>query len=126
MALLHQCNCDQILIAEALSDLGSVERGSVRGLEITAEDVLQQSGDQQIATLDTVTLLAFEQSLRASEPSQGGTHLAAEKQVVADPEGAAHGARGVASLQVCVMGALQAAHVLVVAAEHVGRPRQEL
>jgi hypothetical protein len=114
------------LIAEALSDLGGLRCSGVRALEIPAEHVLQHSRYQQIAALDRVTLLAFEQPSRAREPSQGGARLSPERQVVADPERAAHGPRRLAGVQVGVMCPLEAAHIVVVAPEHVGGPRQQL
>jgi hypothetical protein len=93
---------------------------------VAAGHVLQDDGNQQVPSLDALTLLAVEQSLPASEPSHRGRGLAAEQQVMADPPGATRRARGIGGIQVGVMGALEPAYIVDVAAEHVRRPRQQL
>jgi hypothetical protein len=100
--------------------------GGPSGLVVAGGHLLQPDGDQQVSALDAVPLLALEQPLRATEPAACAGHLASEEQVVADPERTPRGARGIAGVRVQVMRALQAAQVVVVAAQHVGRSREQL
>jgi len=51
---------EQVCLAEALADFGSVGCGGVRGLPVTVGPVLQHDRHQQIAPLDAVTLLTFD------------------------------------------------------------------
>jgi hypothetical protein len=82
---------------------------------------LDVGGQQQIAPLDAVASLAFDEPLGTAEPARRPTHLASECKVHAHPERAAHGAHRFTTVQVHVIGTLQAAQALVVAAEHEGR-----
>jgi hypothetical protein len=96
VALLHQAHRDQVLVTEALADLGDLDCGRVRGLVITAEHVFQQGCDQHVSALDTVTPLAPEQPPCSSEPSLRGPCLPPEQEVVPDPPRAAHGGQRLA------------------------------
>jgi hypothetical protein len=61
----------------------------VSGLGIAARYVLEELRDEHVALLDTVLLLAIEQSLRPREPAARGGRLSSKQQVLADPERAA-------------------------------------
>jgi hypothetical protein len=126
MALVHQGERYQVLIAAPLTDRGGLGRGGVRPLVVTAGRLLKPDRNQQVSVLDALTRLTFEEALRAREPAGRGGRLPSKHQVPADPERAARGARRLAGVQMGAMSTLQAAHVLVVAAEHVGRPREQL
>ena len=69
---------DEIAVAEALSDLrrGGCCRG--RAFEVARGVVLEGDRHQEIPALDAVLRLAFDQPLRAAEPSRRGTYLAAK------------------------------------------------
>ena len=69
VALLVHGQGDQVGVAEALADRGGLGRGGLRGLGSPAATCCEQDRDQQVAPLDAVALLAFEQPLRAAEPS---------------------------------------------------------
>jgi hypothetical protein len=112
---------EQVLITEALADLGSIGCRSVSGLPVTAGLMPQHDRHQQIAPLDAVASLAFDQPLGTAEPACRPAHLASECKVHAHPERAAHSAHRFTTVQVHVIGTLQAAQALVVAAEHEGR-----
>src|SRR5215204_2875387 len=101
-----------------LADLGSPSCGGVRSLPVTAGLMPQHDRHQQIAPLDAVASLAFDQPLGTAEPACGAAHLASECKVHAHPECAAHGAHRFTTVQVHVISTLQAAQALVVAAEH--------
>ena len=76
--------------------------------------------------LEGILALPFEQPVSASEPAGRGGGLSSKQHVVTDPERAAHGRQSLAVVQVSMMGALESADVVVIAAKHVGRPRQQL
>ncbi|MGH2741709.1 MAG: hypothetical protein ACRDN8_04320 [Thermoleophilaceae bacterium] len=126
MALLMYGEGEQIRIAKALADLGSSHCGGVRSLVATGRTMPHHDRQQQIALLDAFTLLAFDQPLRAAEPSGRAAHLSSECEVHTQPERTAHSARSFAAVQVPMVGTLETAQVVVVAAEHVGRRRQQL
>jgi hypothetical protein len=88
--------------------------------------MLQHYWHQQIALFDAVALLTFDQPLRAAKPPGRAANLSSECEIDAHPERAAHSAQSFAGIQVHVMGTLQAAYVIVVAAEHVGRCCEQL
>ena len=99
---------EEIAIAEALADLG--RSGSCRGraLEVAGGVVLERdraSGDSRARR--SPRALAFDQPLRAAEPPRRRAHLAAKREVHADPEGAAHGASELAVVEMGVMSALE-------------------
>ena len=125
MALLHQRDCDEVIIPEARADRSSLDCGGFRSLELTADHVLQQDGDQHIAELDTVIFVSSE-PLPAREPSRRRSRLPSKQQVVTDPECAERPRPNIARVDVGVMGALQTTHIVVVAAKHVGRSRKQL
>ena len=125
-ALIVPSEPDQVQIAEAFADLGGLGRSRVPGLPVTPGHLLQPGRDQEITTLDAVLLRLVQQALRASEPATRPSRLASEQHVVADPERAAHSTRRIAGIEVRVMRPLQAAHVIVVAAEQVRRPCEQL
>jgi hypothetical protein len=71
-------------------------------------------------------VLALHQPLRAGEPSSRTLGFAAKEHVVADPKGAAHCTLHVRATEVRSVRALERRHVVIVTAEHVGRPCQQL
>ena len=70
--------CEQVRIAEALADLGRLGRGGGRSLVVTGCLMPEHEREQQIASLDAVTPLAFDEPLRASQPSGSAAHLSPE------------------------------------------------
>jgi hypothetical protein len=115
---------EQISIAEALPDLGGGVRSGTCGLVVTTGLVLKHERQQQIALLDALTPLSFDQPPRAAEPACPTAHLSPGGQMHAHPERAVGGTQCFASVEVEVIGTLQAAHV-VIAAEHVSRSREQ-
>ncbi len=83
-------------------------------------------GEQQVAALDAVALDALDEALRAPDPPHGAAGLPAQQEVDADPERAPCGAQALAVVEVGLMGALEVAEVVRIAAEHVGSRRQAL
>ena len=67
----------------------------------------QHDRHQQIAPLDAVTFLTFEQPLGAAEPSGRAAHLSLECEIDPNPEGAAHSTHRFAGGQVRMMSTLQ-------------------
>ena len=126
VALPHPRDRDEVWIAVALADRGSLRQRCIRGAGVTSRLGPEHDGYQEIAALDTVATLPVEQPVAAAEPSARTGGFPAHEQVVPDPPGAARGAGDLAGIQVGVMGTLEAADVVVVAAEHVRRPGQEL
>ncbi|MGH2825324.1 MAG: hypothetical protein ACRDLY_20360 [Thermoleophilaceae bacterium] len=113
-------------IAEALADRDRLGAGGDRGLEVAGRLVLRHGRQQQVAALDAVASLTFDQPPGTAEPPGCAAHLPLEGEVDADPERATRRSQALAPIQVQLVGTLQAAHVLVVAAEHVGRRGQQL
>ena len=72
---------EQVSIAEALADHGSFGCGGVRALVVAGGRTLQHDRQQQIAPLDAIMLLAFEQPLRTAEPSGRTAHLSPECEI---------------------------------------------
>ena len=126
MALLHERDRDKIRIAESLSDLRNLGRSCVCSGELAVRGVLQERGNQEIAALHALAILAGEQPLAAREPPASGCDLPEKEKVMADPPRASGRARGVAYVAKCVLGALERGAVLVVEAAHVRRVRQQL
>src|SRR5215213_2643515 len=115
---------EQIIIAKTLADLGGFGRDSSSGLVVTGSLLLKHERQLQIALLHALTSLAFDQPLRAAQPSCPTAHLSPDGQMHAHPERAARGTQRLASIKVDVIGTLHDAHV-VATAEHVSRRRQQ-
>jgi hypothetical protein len=125
-ALVMYGEGEQVSIAEALADLGSFGCGGVRGLVVTGRRVLHHNRHQQVAPLDAVALLAFEQPLGTPEPSGSVSHLSLEGEMGAHPESAAHCAHHFSGVEVYVMGTFQAPEEVVDATDHEGRRCEQL
>jgi hypothetical protein len=78
VALLMYGEGEQVCIAESLGDLGGVGCGAGRSLPITGGHTTQQERYQQIASLDALILLAFDQPLRATEPAGRAARFSSE------------------------------------------------
>ena len=76
--------------------------------------------------LDAVDLYAFEKALPSGEPARRTSELASEQQIVADPPGAADRRRQRTSVEVKLVGTFERADVVVVLAQHVGGPAEQL
>lgn len=85
--------------------------------------MLGPDGDKQIAAVDAIPLVILEGPLRPTEPASRASRPAAEQHVVTDPVRAADSTRHIAYGQIEIVGTLQAGHIVVAAADHVGRPR---
>src|SRR4029453_5262160 len=106
-------------------DPGSSSGGRRGGLKVAQGPIPKVGGDQQVALLDTVTSLLFEQPLSASEPPARAGNLAAKHEMHPKPEGAAHRPQTLAAVEVTLVGTLQRAQLLLVVTEHVGGSRQK-
>jgi hypothetical protein len=115
---------EQVSIAETLADLSDFGRDSGSGLVVTGTLLLKHERQLQIALLHALTPLAFDQPLRATQPSCPTARLSPGEQMHTHPERAARGTQRLAGIEVDVMGTLQAAHV-VIASEHVSRRREQ-
>ena len=87
--------------------------------------MIEHHGDRKVSPRNAVAC-SFQQALTAREPASCWCRLAAEEMAVADPPGAACCRGYVSSVEVCVERALERVCVLLVAAEHVRRPGQQL
>ena len=74
--------------------------------------------------LNAVPVVGLEQAPSTREPPGRLDDVSAKEKVVTDPEGAAHGSRRVAGIQMQAMRPLQARAIVIVAPEHVGRPSE--
>jgi hypothetical protein len=117
---------EQVGVAEALADRHGFGAERDRGVVIARRHVGEDLRQQQEPALDAVALLALQQPLRAAEPAGRATHLAAQDEVHADPERAAHGPQSLAVIEVRLVRALERGRLVVVAPEHVGRRRELL
>ena len=126
MALLVDRECEQVPVAEALTYRGRLGRGGGRGLEVRGGFVLEHDRYQQVALLDAFAPLALHQALGAAEPPARAAHLSATREEHTDPERAANRGHRLAGVRVRLMGSLEDAQVLLVAAGHEGGGGQEL
>jgi hypothetical protein len=62
---------EQVRVPEALADLGGGGRHGVGGLVLAAGLVAQHRRQQQVALLDAVAPLPFEQPLGPAKPARG-------------------------------------------------------
>jgi hypothetical protein len=116
-ALLVDRDRQQVGVAEALAGLH-------RRRELHLVAALERGEQREIAALDAVAVA--EQPLRAAEPAGGAAQLAPQRELEADPEGAANRGLDRVRLEVRLVGTLEHRHVLRLVAEHVGRRRQPL
>jgi len=123
--MLHQPDCDEVLIAEALTDRGDLRGDGLRCFELTAEPVLQQSGEEQISALDAVTTSrSSNRSARANHPNAGAR---SPRKARLCPIQKAQRTAGSTSPELrCAWWAARARRVVAVPAEHVRGPRQQL
>ena len=117
---------EQVRVAEPLADLGGLGGCRGRRCEVTRRLVLEHDGHQEVATLRALATVVLEQPLSTAEPAARAAHLSSERQVDTDPDRTSRSTLGLLRVDVELMSPLQVAHPLVVAAEHVGRRRQEL
>jgi hypothetical protein len=125
-ALLVARQPHQVGIAEALPDVGGGHGSGTSGFPVPARHLLQPQRDEQVAALDAVAPVSLQEPLRTAEPPGRAHGLSAEQHVVADPEGAARRRPRVARIGMEAVRAFQPIHVVVVAAKHVGSPRERL
>ena len=116
----------QVLVPVPLGYLGGPRGGRMDSLEVAEVLLVHHHPNEQIAVLDAVGILAGQQALRAAEPPRGAARVPAERETQPRPEGAAHGAQRPAGVEMDVVGALERANVVVVAAQHVGGDGQLL
>ena len=117
----------RVRVAEAFADLGGAAAVAAAVLVVTGGVMLEHLREHQVAPLDAVgSSLSTSRCARPSHPVARPTPSREEGEVDAEPDRAAP--RGAARRRrgKCVMGTLQCAHVLVVAAEHVRRRREQL
>ena len=124
VALLHDSDGSQVWVAEPLPNLGRLGCGRVGILELASGRVLQEHGDEEVSALGTVRLLRLEQPVAAREPAERRPELPSEQHAVAHPEGAADGGPDGARGQMSAVCPLEPVDVVLVQAEHVGRPRE--
>ena len=117
---------EEIAIAEALADLHRSGSGRGRALEVAGRVVLEGDRHQEIAALDAVLGHLIDQALCAAEPSRSRAHLAAKREVHADPEGAIRGTSELTVVETSVMSALEKHEELFVAPEQIRRLREQL
>jgi hypothetical protein len=124
---LHvNCEAEEVGVAEALRQLGRPGPHRRPRLELAGVLVLEHQGQQQVALLDAVPRLALDQPLGACEPAAGSACLPCEEELNPDPEGTARRAQGLTRFHVALVGPLEHGDRLLVAAQHVGRGRQQL
>ena len=99
VALLHQRERHEVLVAEPLADLRDLRGARVRRRRSRPGRVLEKRRDQEIAALDAVGILALEQPLAAREPSARRGRLTEEEEVVADPPRAARRPQGISGIR---------------------------
>ena len=119
--LIHQCEREEIGIAEALGDLGRGGGNGEGSVPVASDRVLELGGEEDVATLDAVTFLSIEQPLCPPKPARGARDLPAQREMDDEPERATHGALSLADFEVTPMRALQRTQLLLVAADQVGR-----
>ena len=125
-SLLISRKPDEIRVAETFADLGRLRSRSEATIVVPAPHLVQPDRDQEIAALDAVLRVALEQPLGASEPARRAGRVSAEEKIVADPEGTTGRTWGLAGPDVHVMRALESGEIIVVVADHVCRPREQL
>ena len=123
--MLVECQAEQIHVAKALPDTSNSGRGVVGG-GVAGRLLPHHHGHEQVSPLDTIALFLLDQSLRPGEPPRATRHLSPDQQVSAGPACAAGGLERLASLQMSVMRTLQDLQMLIVAAEHRRRCREQL
>ncbi len=124
--MLVERQAEQIRIAEALPDTSRSHRSLVGGGGIARCLLPHHHGHEQVPLLDTIALFLLDQSLRPGEPPRATRHLSPDQQVSAGPQCAAGRWERLVGLQMSMMRALQKLQVLIVAAEHRRRCREQL
>jgi hypothetical protein len=119
LALLMGGKSEQVGIAEALPDRGSVAGGGGSRLPVAACLLLECGRKQKVAALDSVAAVALEQPPGAPQPAARAADLPVAREGHTDPECAAEGGELLARVQVSAMRALERVAVLGFAAEHV-------
>ncbi len=117
---------EQVRIAEALADRSGLGRDGDRGLEIAGRHVLEHERQQQVAPFRAVTVLALDEPPGTPEPARRAARLAPQDEVDRDPERARAARSPAPRIQVRAIRTLHGAQVVRVAAQHVGRRRQQL
>ena len=117
---------EQVRVAEALPDRARRAGRGGRRLEVARGLVAEHRRKHQVPLLDALGLLTLDQPLRPAHPARRPPGLAAQHEVEPEPERAARRGQPVAALEMRVVGALERAAVLLVAAEHVRGGRQPL
>jgi hypothetical protein len=119
-ALLVAGAGDQVCLPEALADLDGADGDGVRDFAITGGELLLHDRQQQVAPLDAVTLLAFEQPLGTGQPSGRAARLSSKEKTQTQPERAAGGsAHAFASIKICVMGAIKRTQIIIVPTDQI-------
>src|SRR5512145_2896494 len=103
---------DQVCVAAALADCGSLPGSGKRNLQIARFELRLDRGQQQIAALGALTALLLEQASGAGKPAGRAAGLVAHEQAKAEPERAANGARHLADVQVSLKGAPERGEVI--------------
>jgi hypothetical protein len=116
----------QVFVTEALADRRGSRCGCRSSLEVSACLLPKDQRQEQVARLDAFPSLTVEQALGAAEPAAGPAHLSALGEIDADPKGTAQGRERFTGIQVSVVGALEDAEVVLLAAEHVGSGGKQL
>ena len=125
-ALLVYGEAEQVLVVEALADLGRGRCDLVRGLVVAGRLVLQRERQQEVAALCAVAPFTLDEALRPREPAGGPAHLALHGEVHPERKRAADSPQRVSGLEVCVVRALERAQELVHAPDHVERRGEKL
>ena len=96
-----------VRIAEALGDRHDLASNRGRACEVACCFQLEDSRHEQVAPLDAVRRLAFEQPFRSTQPAASRSHLPSKHEGHPDPEGTTHGVRHVAGVEVRMVTTLE-------------------
>ena len=117
---------DQVRLAKPVAYLDGIRRRGISGVVVVGAEQLFRPRQQQIASLHTIGLFAFDQAARAREPSGSAARLPHKQETETEPEGAARGACGLARGEIGTVGAIEGLEKFLIAADQIRRLCQQL
>jgi hypothetical protein len=116
----------QVLVAEALADLGGLAERGVGGGSVASGEAADRDRQEQVPVLGTVELSVVEQPLGSGQPTTAAGELAPVQQREAQPERGPGAPRHIAQAQPLVRRARPHLGAVVVPTDQVGGHRKPL
>ena len=125
-ALTDPGQCDELRVAEPITDLGCLHKARVGGLDVAFERQSEGGAVAQVSLLDTISLTVVQQPLRPVDPPAATGQLTLVQQNEGQPEGATGGAGDLTGLHVLVVRTRPCVDAVVDPANEVRSRREPL